>query len=253
MRLHILGSGTCADNPTRTPASYFLETTDRKFLIDPGPGSVNKAISAGLDPFDIDAILLTHHHLDHCSDLPYYLFAYRNGRSDGWRDVTIIAPTEFLNLFDAITAPFKAWLFDDEKFSVNLIDANGIEWVKNGLSIRSAPMFHGAGAIGYRFADSNGSVFVYSGDTGYCDSLIELARDADLLLVEVSWPDGYEGEGHMRPKEVAKTGTESGAKHLALTHFYPFVDTSKLPALMKEHGYTGDVTVCHDGMTIKAP
>jgi ribonuclease BN (tRNA processing enzyme) len=65
------------------------------------------------------------------------------------------------------------------------------------LLIRSWPVAHIAGSIGYRVETPGGSSVAYSGDTDLCEGLVELARGADLFLCECSLPDEMKVEGHL--------------------------------------------------------
>jgi len=85
----------------------------------------------------------------------------------------------------------------------------------------SAPLRHTAQSIGFRIEDNSGNIVVYSGDTGYCEGLVDLARGAGLLILESSFPDGQGVEGHLTPSQAGEIATSSGAKRLVLTHFYP--------------------------------
>lgn len=250
MKLHILGSGTCEPSPDRTPACYFLKTDFSRMLIDPGPGAVNRMAAIKLDPFDIDAIVLTHFHLDHMSDLLYWLFAYKNCDAHNKKDVTLIGPDGFKTFFDRISEPFSEWIFLPEVYGVNVIEISGKSWSAGDLTLSATPMNHGAGAVGYRFETDDGVSLAYSGDTGPCDQLISIAKGAQALLVELSKPDEWEGEGHMRPIDVANAGIDSGVGKIILTHISPVIDTSSIARLITSHGYKGEVVVGEDQMVI---
>jgi ribonuclease BN (tRNA processing enzyme) len=62
---------------------------------------------------------------------------------------------------------------------------------------------------------------VYSGDTGFCDAVVELAQGADLLILESSFPDGEACDGHLTPSLAGRMATLAGVERLVLIHFYP--------------------------------
>lgn len=251
--LTLLGTGTSAPVPGRTPACYFLVMGDgqrQRFILDPGPGALNRIVTAGIEPFDISAIVLTHTHLDHSADLVFYLFSYKNCFKGKKRDVRIVAPVGFSPVFGKLMEVYGDWILSDD-YEIKINEMEESELVVAGVTIKSKPLLHGANAVGYRFEADGEPVFSYSGDTGYCDNLVALADGAGSLLVECSFPDNLEMEGHMTPLTVAKTGIQSGVKKMILTHFYPEVDTSKVADIIRFAGYDGDIVVGEDGMVIR--
>ncbi|MGK7346756.1 MAG: MBL fold metallo-hydrolase [Candidatus Nitrospinota bacterium M3_3B_026] len=250
MELALLGTGTCAPSPSRTPACYFLSAGPSRFLIDPGPGALGRMAAAGIDPFSVEAIVITHHHLDHCSDLMPYLFSYKNCQPAAQkRGVKIIAPEGFKVVYEKLLEVYGQWILSDD-YDVKIVEMWETSLEIPGGSIRSLPVAHGANALGYRFEKDGGPVFAYSGDTGYCGEIVELAREADLLLIECSSPDGRGMEGHLTPSEAARVGAESSAKKMALTHFYPEVDTAIAADAVRAAGYEGEIVVGEDGMRL---
>lgn len=250
MELTLLGTGTCAPNPLRAPAGYFLSHGPSRFLIDPGPGACHRAVTAGLDPYDVEAIVITHLHLDHTGDLMPYLFNYKHRPGDDPRpDIKIIAPEGFTQTYQKLLEVYGGWVISD-KYAVRIEEMSDTVLESPGMTIRSLPVAHSASAIGYRFQKEDGPSLVFSGDTGYCDELVALAMGADALMVECSFPDGAGMEGHMTPEDVARTGALSGAGKLILTHFYPAVDTANVAGAIRKHGYKGGIIVGEDGMKI---
>jgi ribonuclease BN (tRNA processing enzyme) len=87
--------------------------------------------------------------------------------------------------------------------------------------------------LGYRFQIEN-KIVSYCTDTGICDNLYYLAKDADLLISECSYKPGQEKWGwpHLKSEEIAIIAKESNVKTLILTHF----DASIFPTLeSREH------------------
>lgn len=72
--------------------------------------------------------------------------------------------------------------------------------------------------------DKNEKSIVYSGDTDFNTEIIELARDADVLILECSFPARNKIAGHLTPKEAAEIAKQSNCRQLILTHFYPPYD-----------------------------
>ena len=97
--------------------------------------------------------------------------------------------------------------------------------------------------------DGSGKTFVYSGDTGYCEEIIDLSYDCDLLILECSFPDGKNIEGHLTPTLAGKIAHLARAKRLILTHFYPAVLKTDIKKAC-EKVYEGEIILGKDFMRI---
>ena len=118
-----------------------------------------------------------------------------------------------------------------------------------GFTIYSAPVNHTPQSLGFRIEDSSGKSIAYSGDTGYCERIVELARDVDLLILECSFPDDEAIAGHLTPSEAGDIATRAGAKKLLLTHFYPEILTTDIEAQCRKT-YQGDLVLATDFMSL---
>ena len=96
---------------------------------------------------------------------------------------------------------------------------------------------------------AEGRAFVYTGDTEYSESVVELARGAHTMLIECSFPDGSPIPGHLTPDTVARIASEAGVGRVLLTHIYPAADRLDLAAEVGK-GYDGEVIVAEDGLTV---
>ena len=97
----------------------------------------------------------------------------------------------------------------------------------NNLTITTAPVNHIASSLAYRL-EYAGRSMVYSGDTDWSDSLIDLARGTDLLILEASNP--FKVAGHLTPEEAGRLAGQAGVPRLVLTHIYPPGDAVDLAA-----------------------
>ena len=115
-----------------------------------------------------------------------------------------------------------------------------------GLVIKSAPTNHTAGSLAYR-VEAEGRSLVYSGDTDVSDSLVDLARDTDLLVLEAANP--FKVPGHLTPAEAGRLAAEAGAARLLLTHFYPPCDAVDVVALAAQE-FPGEILRAEDGLSL---
>lgn len=102
--------------------------------------------------------------------------------------------------------------------------------LEQGWNLSWLAVDHGdSPSLGYR-VERDGRVLAISGDTQYCANLVELARDADLLVAECSSDDDHSVPGHMTPSQVAKAANEANVKRVVITHVYPPLEPSELAA-----------------------
>ena len=110
-------------------------------------------------------------------------------------------------------------------------------------------MTHMSESVGYRIEFKDGKSMVISGDTDYCKNLVDLAFEADLLVIECSFPDGKKIEGHLTPALAGRIGLESRCKRLLLTHLYPICDQFDI-LKQCEKVYKGEIILGEDLMRI---
>jgi ribonuclease BN (tRNA processing enzyme) len=89
-----------------------------------------------------------------------------------------------------------------------------------------------------------------SGDTGYCQNIIDLAFEVDLLVLECSFPDGKKVEGHLTPSLAGRIALESRCKKLLLTHLYPVCDQFDIQREC-EQVYKGKIILAEDLLKVK--
>jgi ribonuclease BN (tRNA processing enzyme) len=118
------------------------------------------------------------------------------------------------------------------------------------FDIDSLPMNHTEISLGYRVTDSRGRSVVYSGDTDFCESLVELAKGADVLICESAFPDDMKVTGHLTPSLAGTIAEEAGVKKLVLTHFYPECDGADIAGQCRKT-YQGPLVLAEDFMEIE--
>ena len=111
MRLTVIGSGTISLSATRGCAAYLLEAGEQRLLLDCGPGAAHTLARLGVDWWGVTHIVLSHFHLDHISDLPVLIFAWRHGRLEPrTAPLTVIGPAGTRELIARWAAALGEWL-----------------------------------------------------------------------------------------------------------------------------------------------
>lgn len=235
MRFTVLGSGTTFPDANRGPAGFLVQADGAAFLVDGGSGTLQRCMRAGVDPRELTAHFLSHWHPDHMADLVPLLFTFRV--ADRKAPYPIHAGAGFLDILDGLEQTFGKWLkFGPRGATVHELSIRGPDVVQiGGLTVRSRPANHSAGALHFRF-EADGVAVVFSGDTGPSDGLVELARGADLLVCECAGSDEKPIEGHMTPTSVMKVVQAARPREVWLTHLYPHVVPEQAVARVSQAG-----------------
>jgi len=230
MRFTVLGTGSATPDADRGPAGFLVQHGGRSWLVDGGSGTLQRLAKIGVDPRKLDGAVYSHRHPDHCADLVPLLFAMHTppARNDDFR---VWAGTGFAAYVDQLSAIYEKWItFGNDgrrgaivrEMSLDGPDATDI----GGLKLVTRPAKHSAGALHLRF-EADGMAFVYSGDTGPSDALVELARGAELLVCECSGSDQRPVEGHMTPSAIADLVARARPREVWLTHLFPHVNAAE--------------------------
>ena len=252
MKITILGSGTGWPRLERGAPAYLLEVGEEKFLLDIGPATIPRLLKLGVKIEEIDAFFLSHFHPDHVTDLIPFFFATRYALGyKREKPVNLYAGEGFSRFFAGLQNAFGRWveppegLLKVEELSTSCESA----FLKPPLEIRTAPVAHNPESLAYRF-DFEGKSLVYSGDTDYSPSLIALAREADLLILECSFPEGQKVPGHLVPSLAGQMAGEARVKKLVLSHFYPPCEEADLIGPCRNY-FSGEIILAEDFMTLE--
>jgi ribonuclease Z len=251
LEITVVGSGTVVPRPERRQSCVVVETGDETLVFDLGAGSVTGMVAAGLDPFAVDRVFFTHFHPDHTVDAVHLLFAMNYGTDEPrTRPLLVTGPEPFENFWSSITNVWGEWMEGQYPIVTKELPQTCDAPIElEGCSITWAPAVHRPESIAYRLEGEAGS-FVYTGDTEYSSSVVDLARGADTLLIECSFPDDAPVRGHLTPSGVARMANESGARRVVLTHLYPAVDDGNSSEQVRK-GFDGEILVAHDGLLLR--
>jgi ribonuclease BN (tRNA processing enzyme) len=207
-------------------------------------------VRADLDPFAVDRIFFTHFHPDHTVDVVPLLFGINYGaEGKRSRSLHVTGPEPFGHFWGSVMDVWGEWMAGDYPTLVSELSHECPSPLDlSGCRLSWAPAEHRPESIAYRL-DADSGAFVYTGDTEYSESVVELARGAHTLLIECSFPDNAPVPGHLTPSGVAQVAREAGVRRVVLTHLYPAVDDD-LVASEVGRGYDGEVVVAEDGIRI---
>ncbi|MFT5676020.1 MAG: ribonuclease BN (tRNA processing enzyme) [Paraglaciecola sp.] len=242
VELQVLGSGGPEIDDGRASSSYIIWYQDKaKVIVDAGPGS---SINFGLveaDFADLEAILLTHLHVDHSADLP--AFVKGSYFSDRNKPLHVLGPAA--NALMPSTSVFLERLFGSEGAFVYLSDflsgARGANFkissidvpllrdkihtypISDDVSLQSIFVHHGpVAAVAWR-VNIAGCSISFSGDmSNRYQALGKLAMGSDLLVINNAIPEKAQGIArnlHMPPSEIGKIAKQANVQKVLLSHF----------------------------------
>ena len=213
MKLTVVGCSPAWPNPGSAHSGYLVTNGERRVLLDCGPGVLARLRETESWP-TIDAIVITHLHLDHCGDLVPWLWGHALGPAKGTPGPQLYVPPAGLARISTF-APLGRFL---EVFGVHEY-ADGVPFDAAGHAVTARAVNHyGEPSFGLR-VEHGGRVLAYSGDSGPTPALVELARDADVFLCEATLlePEG-EPHGHLSADEARAIAAEANARRLLITH-----------------------------------
>lgn len=257
--LTVLGAGSILPRDRHGPAGYALRRVDRAgyLLFDCGPGSIRMLGPAGLALEELEAVVLSHYHPDHCLDLFALAFALRSPslRRAKRARLKLVGPRGLRDLLErgAALGGERGWTaFEDAE--VVEVDPTllGGETEAAGFRLRHWPTRHTPHAVCWRAEDDAGAACAYSGDSGPEGELAACARGADLFVCECSFADDEAVERHMTPRTAAEAARAAGARELMLTHVYPGLDPGVAAQEAARH-YDGEIRCARDLMRVVRP
>ena len=248
----ILGSGTCVPSLKRSSCSVSAKINGVSLLFDIGAGTIRRLLEADIPVFEIPYLFLSHFHPDHSGELSSFLFSRRFGNfSSPPAPLTIIGGKGLTHFFTGLKTVFGHWIELDEASPgcLELIHKKCDTIQFEGFKATSIPMEHNEESMAFRVTDESGTSFVYSGDTGYSENLIELSRNTDVLICEASFPEGHEVIGHLTPSQAGLIAQKAKVRKLILTHFYPECEATDIEKQCRKT-YHGPLILAEDLMEI---
>ncbi len=248
----VLGAGTILPRLGYGSAGYALRPVPggKVTLFDCGPGTPRNLAGAGIGLAEVERIVLSHYHLDHCLDLFAFAFARRNPDFAPPPPLEVLGPTGLQRLADRGEGSLGVLSRHTETAFVEVDPAAGAARLeREGLRLTWTATGHTAEAVAWRADLEGGASVAYSGDSTESSEVARLARGVDLFVCECSHPDGRGVPEHLTPSSAARLARASGCRKLLLTHFYPALD----PEQAREQAarvHAGAIELARDGLVV---
>jgi ribonuclease BN (tRNA processing enzyme) len=219
MQLRFVGCGDALGSGGRNNTCFHVTGASVNFLIDCGASSLPALQRLGIARDDIELILITHFHGDHFAGLPFLLLDAQFSRRS--RPLVIAGPPGIeARLAQVMEALFEHSSTTKQRFELSIVALRPEETRELGtITVTPYPVVHGNSGgpfLGYRI-EAEGRVIAYSADTEWTETLIPLARDADLFIAEAYYYDRIV-KNHLSLITLEQHLPEIKPKRLILTH-----------------------------------
>jgi len=256
MQLIVLGSGTSVFHPRRASAGFWLQTECGSVLLDCSADAPHRMAEENLDWPNLDAIWISHLHLDHCGGLAPFLFGIKWSPGIGRRrkPLRIIGCQGLEKLLHAIDDSQAFKLFE-QPFPLEIREIAPVDEPQSfeliaGLDAQAISTPHRPESLALRVSNANGRQLVYSSDTGYSESLAEFGANAGLLILECSFYRDKPTRKHLELADALQIARAAKPRKLLLTHLYPEWDGIDLEAEAKRL-WNGETIEARDGLRIE--
>ena len=219
MRLTIVGCAGSFPGPDSPASCYLVEHDGHRIVLDMGNGAFGH-LQRHADVYAVDGVVLSHLHADHCLDITSYYVA-RKYHPDGPKPVIpVLGPTGTADrMARAYDLPPEEGMHGEFDFH----DHCAVTEI-GPFRISTTRVNHPVETYAIR-VEAGGRSLVFSGDTGVCEPLVDLARGADLALFEASFLSRYADlpeNLHLTAAQAADHANRAGVDRLVLTHLVPW-------------------------------
>jgi ribonuclease BN (tRNA processing enzyme) len=245
MRITVLGGCGAWPGPGQACSGYVVEHDGFKLLIDPGYATLPRLLER-MAAEDVNAVLISHGHPDHCADLHPLLRA----RAFGGAHPPPLPVYTLSGAVDRVLSLDGPGSLEDE---YALLEFNAGDRFEVGpFQVDSWLLPHFVPNAGLRLTDGQG-VVAYTGDTGPSPDVIKLAQGADLFLAEASFPEEVPSRsaGYLSSaRQAGQYATEAEVKRLLLTHMLPGTSREAIESAANQT-YSGKVAIAHGGLVVE--
>lgn len=240
--LTVLGGNGGYPEPGQACGGFLIDWDGFRVVLDLGYATLPRLL-AHVPSADVDAVVITHEHPDHCIDLHGLFRIHRYGRPTAQR-IPVYCPPGVLGRLDGLEPELDL----QTVFDVNPLPGT---YRLGPFTLSCLELPHFVPNMGIRLVTPTTAI-AYTGDTGPDPRLAELGRNVDLYIVDATDRPGEAEQTNrnlLSAKEAGQWAARAGAARLLLTHFWPGSDR-RAAVLAAREGFSGEVHAAEQDLQI---
>lgn len=254
MKLIILGSGSTIPHPTRSSSAYWLETSGGTILLDCSAPAPLRMAQEKLDWPNLDAIWISHFHLDHCGGVAPFLAGTKHAEAMKKREkpLRIFGAKGLKKLIDGFSQVNNYRLLE-QPFPVEVVEIEELEKFEIVPGVEAVAMKtpHTGESHAIHILDTDEKTLVYSADTGFSESVAAFASKVDLFILECTYVRDKPVKKHLELAEAIFLIRKAAPNRAMLTHFYPVWDEVDFEREIAKFDPSREVIEAMDGLKLK--
>lgn len=220
MQVRVVGCWGGFPKAEGATSCYVIEQNNFKLLVDCGSGALSR-LSKYMNPYDLDAVILSHYHQDHIADIGVlqYAFLVQNQIHGKEKTLPIYGHQDNQDKFISLNHMYTKGIPYDPKQTLEV----------GPFTIQFLKTIHPVTCYGMRVETEEGAV-VYTADTSFSDQWIGFSKNANLLITDCNFYHGMDAKkaGHMTSTEGAQIASKALVDELWLSHLPHFGDHKQL-------------------------